>query len=54
MDECNALLEEADVVVDDSFMTEKGAAAIVTANIQMRLSHIVCTAVSLEFHRKRL
>ena len=32
MDKCNALLEEDNVVVDDTFMTDKGPAFIITAN----------------------
>ena len=32
MEKSNALLEETDVAIDDSFMTERGAAAIITAN----------------------
>ena len=32
LDEANALIEEEDVVVDDSVMTDKGVAALITAN----------------------
>ena len=45
MDECNALIEEADVVVDDSTMSEKGPAAIITANGKEALKKFAETVI---------